>query len=192
MQIRYPEQLSEEEYREQKGWKKVQLDCCPFHKQGGCGLSRHGTYPRKFPEYCLVARWYCPVKRCTISLLPDFFPSRFSGTLDEVEHAVNVADQVPSQEAAAEILRPEITLPSALRWLRRRIKPVREILNILTGLLCTECPADLPSFRKKYGVQRVLIHLRGLCEEHLQCLPPFIGFGPRRLWRDSLSALSNN
>ncbi len=139
-----------------------------------------------------MARWYCPSQHCTISLLPDFYASRFPGTLDEVEHVVNVAEQAPSQEAAAEILRPEITLPSALRWLRRRIKPVREILNILAGLLCTECPADLSSFREKYGVKAMLNHLRSLCEEHLQSLPPIIGFGPRHLRRDSLSTRSNN
>jgi len=191
MQIRYSEQLTEEEYREQEGWKKIQLACCPFHPEGGCGLSRHGTYSRKFPEYCLVARWYCPAQHCTISLLPDFFASHLPGTLDAVEHVVNVADQAPSQEMAAEILRPEITLPSALRWLRRRKKYVQEILNILTGLLCTGCPAALPSFREKYGVQSVLRHLRSLCEEHLQSLPPIIGFGPRHCRRDSLSALSN-
>jgi len=192
MQLRYTEQLTEEEYREQEGWKNVQLDHCPFHPEGGCGLSRHGTYPRKFPEYSLVARWYCPRQHCTISLLPDFFPSRFPGTLDEIEQVVNVANQAPSQEMAAELLRPELTLPAALRWLRRRIKYVREILNILTGLLCTECPPDLPSFRNKYGVQNVLPHLRSLCEEHLQSLPPVIGFGPRYPRRDFLSAPSNN
>ena len=192
MQIRYPEQLTEKEYREQQAWHNIQLACCPFHPKGGCGFARHGTYPRKFPEYCLVARWYCPEKRCTISMLPDFFASRFPGTLDEVEHVVNVAEQSTSQEQAAESLRPDITLPSGLRWLRRRLKYVREILNILTGLLCTECPADLTSFRQKYGVQRVLSSLRSLCSEHLQSLPPIVGFGPRHSHRYSPCVSSNN
>jgi len=192
MQIRYPEQLTEKEYRDQQAWNNVRLDCCPFHPDGGCGVSRHGTYPRKFPYYCLVARWYCPKEHRTISMLPDFFASRFPGTLDEVEHVVNVAEQATSQEQAAELLRPDITLPSGLRWLRRRLQYVLEILNILTGLLCTECPADLTSFRQKYGVRRVLSFLRSLCSEHLQSLPPIVGFGPRHHHRYSPRLSSNN
>jgi hypothetical protein len=31
-------------------------------------------------------------------------------------------------EAAADVLRPEITLPSAVRWIRRRLTPVRRAL----------------------------------------------------------------
>ncbi|EFK07293.1 conserved hypothetical protein, partial [delta proteobacterium NaphS2] len=58
-----------EEYNEQKAWEHAELDHCPFHPEGGCDLARHGTYPRKFPEYCLVPRWYCPSAHKTISLL---------------------------------------------------------------------------------------------------------------------------
>ncbi len=90
MQIRSPVEVSIEEYLEQKAWEQARLPCCPFDPEGGCGLARHGTYPRKFPDYCLVARWYCPCERRTISLLPDFFASRFPGTLDEVEQTVNI------------------------------------------------------------------------------------------------------
>ncbi len=32
-----------------------------------------------------VARWWCPVARKAISLLPSFLAARRSGTLDEVE-----------------------------------------------------------------------------------------------------------
>ena len=70
-----------------------------------------------------------------ISLLPDFFASRLPGNLDEIEDAVNTAGSCKSQEEAACALRPEITLPSALRWLRRRIKYVIESLTTLAGLL---------------------------------------------------------
>ncbi|EFK07399.1 conserved hypothetical protein, partial [delta proteobacterium NaphS2] len=85
MQLRYPIDLTIEEYNEQKAWEHAELDHCPFHPEGGCDLARHGTYPRKFPEYCLVPRWYCPSAHKTISLLPDFLASRFPGTLDEIE-----------------------------------------------------------------------------------------------------------
>lgn len=128
----------------------------------------------------------------TVSMLPDFFPSRFPGTLDEVEQAVNIADTSVSQEQAAEALRPDITLPSALRWLRRRIKYVREILNILAGLLCTQCPPDLPCFREKCSVKSVLPYLRALAEDHLQSLPSIIGFGRRHRHRYSPLISSNN
>jgi len=179
MQIRYPIELNMEEYLEQKAWQQAKLARCPFHPEGGCGLARHGTYPRKFPEYCLVARWYCPSARRTISLLPDFFASRFPGTLDEVEQTVNVAEACTTREEAAEVLRPEISLPAALRWLRRRLRYVREVLTIMAGLLATACAPALAEFRRKYHTDRVLPRLRDIAGEYLCSLPPIVGFGPR-------------
>jgi hypothetical protein len=179
MQLRYLIDLTIEEYIEQKAWEHAELDHCPFHPEGGCGLARHGTYPRKFPEYCLVPRWYCPGAHRTISLLPDFFASRFPGTLDEIEDAVNTAVSCKSQEEAAFVLRPEISLPSGLRWLRRRIQYVKAALTILAGLLVTECAPDLESFRKKIGANRVLSKLREMAREYLPSMPPVVGFGPR-------------
>jgi len=192
MQIRYPVNLTVEEYIKQHAWEKAKLNHCPFHPEGGCGFAKHSAYPRKFPEYFLVARWYCPSKQRTISLLPDIFASRFPGTLDEVEHVVNIAGTYSSQEQAAEALRPNITLPSALRWLRRRLKYVREILTILSGIFSTECSPNLMSFRRQYSVEMVLTSLRVLAEENLQFLPPIVGFGPRTLNRYSISLPSNN
>jgi hypothetical protein len=192
MQIRYPIKLTIEEYLEQSAWEQTQLDHCPFHPEGGCGLARHGTYPRKFPEYCLVARWYCPCEQQTISLLPDFFASRFPGTLDEVEQVVNRAQSYKSQEEAAEALRPDISLPAGLRWLRRRIRYVREVLTILAGLLVSKCAPELESFRKTYNTDSVLIRLRALAEEYLPSLPPIVGFGPRLGGRYCPLTSSNN
>lgn len=149
MQIRYPTDLTVKEYIQQKAWEKAHLAYCPFHPEGGCGLSRHGSYPRKFPEYALIARWYCPTAHQTIALLPDFYCSRFPGTLDEVEQAVNEAQRQQTQEDAAEVLRPDITLPSGLRWLRRRIQYVNETLVIIVGLLQPGCSPELSSFRRK-------------------------------------------
>lgn len=192
MQIRYPVDLTVEEYTEQKAWKQAELDCCPFHPEGGCGCARHGSYPRKFPEYCLVARWYCPKVHQTISLLPDFFASRLPGTLDEVEHAVNVAQSSGSQEEAAYVLRPEISLISGLRWLRRRIKYVKEALTILAGLLAAKCAPELKSFRKTYNTDSVLIKMRDVGEDYLPSLPPIVGFGPRSGNRYCHRVSSNN
>ena len=192
MQLRYLIDLTIEEYIEQKAWRHAELDHCPFHPEGGCGLARHGTYPRKFPEYCLVPRWYCPGAHRTISLLPDFFASRFPGTLDEIEDAVNAAGSYKSQEEAAFGLRPEISLPSALRWLRRRIQYAKEALTILAGLLVTECAPDLESFRKKLGTNRVLTKLREMGREYLPSMPPIVGLGPRSAKRYCRFGSSNN
>lgn len=192
MQIRYPTDLTPEEYIEQKAWKQASLDHCPFHPDGGCGFSRHGTYPRKVPEYSLIARWYCPTAHQTIGLLPDFFASRFPGTLDKVEQTVNIAQNHKSQEEAAEALRPDITLPSALRWLRRRIKYVKEALTIFVGLLQPGCSPDLASFRQKYATDRVLVRLRDIGESHLGSLPQIVGYYPRHKLRYCHSPPSNN
>ena len=192
MQIRYPIDLTVEEYIEQKSWEQVELDHCPFHPNGSCGYTKHGTYPRKFPNHCLVTRYYCPKAHQSISLLPDFFASRLPGTLDEVEHAVNTAEASSSQEMAAFTLRPEISLPSGLRWLRRRLKYVHEILTILTGLLVTECSPELNSFRKVYKTRSIMTGLRDIAGEYLHVLPPIIGFGPRSRDRYCHLCSSNN
>lgn len=192
MQIRYPVDLTVEEYIEQKAWQQAELDHCPFHPDGGCDYTKHGTYPRKFPNHCLVVRYYCPEAHQTIGLLPDFFASRLPGTLDEVEHAVNIAEASGSLEEAAFTLRPEISLPSGLRWLRRRLKYVSEILTILTGLFVTECSPELSSFCKVHKTKNVLTGLRAIAGEHLQSLPPIIGFGPRSGDRYCHLCSSNN
>lgn len=192
MQIRYPIDLTVEEYIEQKAWELAELDHCPFHPDGGCGFARHGTYSRKFPTHCLVVRYYCSDAHQSISLLPDFFASRLPGTLDEVEHAVNIVESSSSQEEAAFTLRPEIELPSALRWLRRRLKYVDEVLTILKGLLVTECSAELHSFRKVYKTKNVLTGLRHIARDYLQSLPPIVGFGPRSNDRYYHFSASNN
>lgn len=90
-----------------------------------------------------------------------------------------MAEEYASQEEAAEALRPESLLPSSLRWLRRRIKYVREVLTILVGLLVSECAPDLESFRREFGTDRVLTSLRAIALAHLPSLPPIVGFGPR-------------
>lgn len=192
MQVRYPMELTVEEYIEQEAWKHAELAHCPFHPDGGCNYAKHGTYPRKFPNYCLVVRYYCPDAQQSISLLPDFFASRLPGTLDEVEHAVNIAEASSSMEEAAFTLRPEVTLPAGLRWLRRRLEYVNEILTILAGLFATSCPPELSAFRKAYKVESVLTRMRCFAENTLQSLPPIVGFGPRSGDRYSPLSPSNN
>ena len=107
--------------------------------------------------------------------------ARLSGTLDEVEKAVEVAERACSQEVASERLRPDIELPGALRWIRHRTTPVHRALNAIKGLMpepFAALPATITAFREALGVVRLLPALREIAEEHLPHLPPPLGFRP--------------
>ena len=135
-----------------------------------------------FPEGTKIARWYCADGHMSFSLLPDFLASRLSGTLLEIEDVVAKVENSPSQEAAADVIRIDIELPGALRWMRRRIFLVkvalRILIELLPGLFADYLPSLL-SFRSVLGVDYVLPQLRILAEGNLYILPPPIGFGPR-------------
>jgi len=88
MQIRYRVNVSASEYNKQKLCEKAELKQCPIHPEGDCGMRRHGTYTRKWPIELKIPCWYCRKDHTLISLLPDFLPSRLSGTLKEVEDVV--------------------------------------------------------------------------------------------------------
>ena len=99
------------------------------HPEGGCGFARHGTYERMEPPGTLIARWYCPEAHKTFSLLPDHLAARFPGTLARLEEVVAAAEQTSTRAEAADRLRPDdVTLPSALRWIDRRLRLVRTVL----------------------------------------------------------------
>ncbi len=186
MQVRFDSGLTSEEYVSQKGWLAARLERCPFHPEGGCGLARHGTYPRVSPPGCLIARWWCPKAHTSISLLPDFLCARLTGSLAEVEAVVAAAEVAPTQEAASEALRPDIELPGALRWLRRRIRLVHgglaTAIGLLPGLLAG-CKPTVNSVRSALGAEVALVRLRLELAPHLGALPPPLGFGPRPLRR---------
>jgi hypothetical protein len=186
VQVRFATGLTSEEYVSQKAWRSARLERCPFHPEGGCGLARHGTYERVSPAGCLIARWWCPTAHTSISLLPDFLCARLTGTLAEVEAVVAAADAAPTQEAASEALRPDIELPGALRWLRRRRRLVHAGLAAAIGLLpglLAGCKPTVPSIRSALGAEVALVCLRELAEPHLGQLPPPLGFGHRPLRR---------
>jgi hypothetical protein len=66
----------------------------------------------------------------TFSLLPDFLAARLPGQLATIERAVVVTTAARSMEAAADALRgPEIGLPGAVRWLRRRVVAMRRSIT---------------------------------------------------------------
>lgn len=182
MQIRYATGLSAEEYVRQKAWRKARLDDCPIHPEGGCGFGRNGTYKRKYPEGTKVPRWYCSLGHTTFGLLPDCLCSRLRGSLYEVESVIAEVEKSSTQEKAADKIRIDIDLPSALRWMRRRIKLVRATLGMLMELmpsLFSDCDPTISSFRCALCVDSVLPELRSRAGLYLHILPPPLGFGPR-------------
>jgi hypothetical protein len=157
------------------------LERCPLHPGGGCGFAGHGSYPRVSPPGCRIARSRCPTARVTFSLLPEFLCARLTGTLADVEAVVAVAEAAP-REAASEALRPDVELPGALRWLRRRTRLVHAglaaVIGLLPGLLAGREPT-VTSIRSALGTENALVRLRAEVAPHLAALPPPLGFGPR-------------
>jgi hypothetical protein len=182
VQLRFRTGLTSEEYVRQEAWRFASLERCPVHPEGRCGVARHGTYQRKSPEGVLVPRWYCREGHLTISLLPDFAASRLSSSLDEVERVSGAVEAATSLEAAASELRPDIELPGAVRWTRRRVRAVRTTLVTAVGLLpgvLAGVELNVQSFRAALGADRALLALREAASLHLPQLPPPVGFGPR-------------
>lgn len=186
VQVRYATTLTSEQYVSQRGWEDASLAQCPLHPQGGCGLVGHGSYGRVRPAQMRVARLLCPKAGVTISLLPDFLASRLGGTLLEVEQAVAMVQHAPSLEKAAGQARPAdadtaVTLPSALRWLRRRVTLVRAALLGAITLVpeLWQCAPTIATVRERLGVVEALRALRGVAAAHLGALPPPLGFGAR-------------
>jgi hypothetical protein len=128
-----------EAYVANREWRVATLPACPLHPEGGCSFARHGSYSRATPVGVRVARWYCPEGHRTFSLLPDFLAARLPGLLDTIDNCVAVALTAKSMEVAADLVRgPEVTLPGAIRWLRRRVQAVRAgvaaIADLVPGL----------------------------------------------------------
>jgi hypothetical protein len=184
--VRYATTLTSEQYVTQQAWRTASLERCPLHPEGGCGLGGHGSYRRVRPAGVRVARLRCPKAGVTISLLPDFLAARLSGTLAEVEQAVEVAEGAGSREqAAGQVRRADeegaVTLPSALRWLRRRLAPVRAALLALVTLLpeLSGCAPTLAAVRERLEVREALVALRALAEGVLPALAAPLGFRAR-------------
>ena len=135
-----------------------------------------------------VARYYCAAGRRTFSLLPDCLASRLSSTLAEVEQVVIAAEAAPSLEQAAVRLRPDIETQGALRWVRRRLRPVRvALLAIATLLPQSFGEAGVPALCAAQATlgRPALVRLRSVAGEQLRSLPPPLGLGPRTVARRS-------
>ena len=196
VQLRFNTGLAGEQYVTRELWRQASLDRCPLHPRGGCGFAKHGTYARKSPSGTYIARWYCPLGHQTFSLLPDHLAARFPGTLSEIEQVVAAAERASSVEACADELRPDpVSLPSAIRWVRRRLCLVCPLLPIVVAMVpqhlqgCTptieamherlvaESAADsVASLKTDSALER----LRDLLSSHLAALSHPLGFRHRR------------
>ena len=191
MQLRFTSGHTSSDYVTLQLWRSASLSRCPLHPRGGCGFARHGTYARVDPPGTLIARWYCPQCHCTFSLLPDHLAARFPGTLADIDEVVAVVENSPSLEAAANVLRPDdVTLATALRWIRRRLHLVRITLTAVVSLLPDLCLGTAPTvraFRRLFADEVVLMALREVAALHLAGLsrplgfrPPLVGGGGRK------------
>ena len=176
MQIALRTNSGVETYVAGREWTTAKLPACPLHPSGGCGIARHGSYARASPSGVRVARWYCAQGHRTFSLLPNFMSARLPGLLAKVEDAIIAAAHSPSIEtAAASIREPAISLPSAVRWLRRRLRPVRRPIGALRDAGVEVAPVVDVGFLRRLRV--------GLGDSELAHLPPPLGFGFKaRVW----------
>jgi hypothetical protein len=183
VQVRLATPTTSEVYVADKLWRLATLSACPWHPAGGCGFCRHGTYERVRPHGALIARWYCPLERRTVSALPDCLASHYSGTLADLEAMVLAVERSPSRAAAAERLRTEIELPGALRYLDRHCRAVHDALNAVRGLEPARFASVSPTvrgFAAVLPVGSVLMALRTGVARYLPHLPSPFGFNPHR------------
>jgi transposase-like protein len=159
-------------------WRNAGLSRCPLHPHGGCSLCRHGSYKRLTTPGVRVARWYCPKSRRTFSLLPDFLAARFPGRLTTIEDAVIFAGSARSVEAAADFLRGlDISLPSAVRWLRRRIGAVRASIEAAAVIAPQEVSSLMAEATARRDSGSILLRLRAeFAAEALARIPAPLGF----------------
>lgn len=183
VQLRFETRLTGADYVTREAWREARLLHCPLHPRGGCGFSRHGAYARKSPAGTLIARWYCPQGHRTFSLLPDHLAARFPDTLCEIERVVATVEQAKSVEAAADALRRDpVTLASAVRWVRRRLRLVRALLTIVVGMFPQSllgCVPTMVGLRTRWACPQVLMALRERASAHLQALARPLGFRHR-------------
>ena len=180
VQLRDSSSLTSETYVAQRAWQRASLTSCPRHPRGDCGFARHGTYRRQTPAGMRITRYYCPGAHETFSLLPDCLASRFPGDLDDVERVVAHVETARSIEAAADVLRPDIVLPSAVRWVRRRLTLVRATLLAVVTLLPDLFGGDahVRAVRTALATEHALVTLRGRAATLLPALPRPLGFAP--------------
>ena len=181
LQVRFPTDLTDEEYVSQRAWNDATAPDCPWCRPGTCELAPHGFYPRVKPAGTRVRRFRCKRKGRTVSLLPDCLCAHVTGSLEEVEAAVRVAEGAVSRQAAVEQARPpgQGSPASAERWLGRRVQWVVGLLVTVKGLYperLTGVAPTLAGFGQQLGSETVLRRLREVAAVHLGDLPAPVGF----------------
>ena len=188
VQLRLAIEMTLEQYVAQKAWEAASLERCPDHPEGGCGFERHGTYWRKSPVTCQVARWYCPASRRTFSLLPDCLAAGMAGTLQRAEQAAAAVERGEPLQPSVELIRTAeedadaVGLAAGVQWIKRRHRNVVAGLVVIAGLMPEvfgDCAATVDGFARRLGSDAVLTTLRQRCAAHLQAVPAPIGFLPR-------------
>lgn len=186
VQVRLATSSTGERYVTDKLWEHATIASCPWHPQGGCGFSRHGTYQRVTPVGCRVARWYCRKARATVSALPDCLAAHRRGTLEELECLALATERAASLAAAARTERQGIELPGALRFLGRLRRDLNAVLAAVRGLdpeRFAGVAVTLVGFAAALGIvpPGVLVRLRVECAAHLATLPVPLGFVAYRI-----------
>lgn len=180
MQIPLRTLSSVQAYIANQEWRDACLPRCPLHPSGGCSFARHGSYVRLNPPGVRIARWYCPEGRRTFSLLPDFLAAKLPGLLEAIEDNVAATLSAESMEAAADALRGlEVTLPSALRWLRRQVRAVKAVVDAVSRLVLEQPNSVVawePISRIDLGQHGLLGLRRSLSPQFLNSLPAPLGF----------------
>lgn len=196
-QLLFPIECTSEEYLNGQLWLKASRPACPFCKEPSgndrkqaCQLLRHGYYERVEPKGIRICRLRCPASGRTLSLLPEFLLSNRRGLVQAVEEIVAKAEQLRAehrertgkrlaQYRLAQLLRPAVQLPGALRWLRWRERAVQVFLSAVRGLYEERCPrspgAGVCEFRSHWKTASVLPGLRRLAADELGRLPQPLG-----------------
>jgi hypothetical protein len=181
VQVRLAIALTSDEYIRRQAWRDASLPGCPFGN-APCRAVGHGSYARMKPAGLRIARCWCAPCGVSIGLLPDFAASRVSGTLDDYEEVAAAAERARSQWAAADELRPDGELQSAVRFVGLRVRTVRELLGAAVGMVreLLGCEPTLSAVRDRLGLAGgVLRRLRELCRPHLEALAAPLGLVPR-------------
>lgn len=186
MQLVWTSPSTDDRYVTDRAWESATPPCCPFHPHGGCGLGPLGSYPRVWPVGARIPRFWCPVQRASISLLPEFLAARLRGSLDAVEDVVDAVETAGGVERAIEVVHPAtaadaISLTSARRAIDRRLRPIRAVLRaaVTTLVELAGCAPSLAAVRRRLGVERVLVPLRRRLAPRLDAWPAPFGFRAR-------------
>ena len=181
LQVRFPTDLSDEEYVSQRAWNDATAPDCRWCGPDKCKLAPPGFYARVKPPGTRIRRFRCKRNGRTVSALPDCFNARMPGSLEALEAAAREAARAASWNAAVEKLRPpgQGRPASAERWLKRRVQWVSGLLVAVKGLAperFTGVEPTLAGFGPQLESDSVLRGLRQVAAKHLRNLPAPVGF----------------